>query len=554
MWTTTISALLLPLGIWLILSSATPKADENRVAVSGILTALVASLAFAASGFALMSPGGLTLAISGQAWAVLGNTGFLMGGATASLVHFVPQLALALACALLVSSVIARRANYLVQAAVSAVVGGVLFPIAGKWVLGRGWLATLGQHLNFGHGAVDFGGLATAALVAGIAGLALVSVLPRRQAAPNAGLPIAQFPFRAISGAACVLMGSVTVFGSNPMLGKLADKATLSYFITLSLACAVAALCGLLYSRVTSPQTDSLCATRAMLAAVIMVSSGAGALPVWVAAALGIVAGLLATVGLYIVHEKLHLDDDGALITSALLPGAIGFLVTGLFANGSVGAGWNGVGDTSYLAVSQLGVVGLLPMAATVGDPGQLTAQLIAIGSIGAVSLLGVGVMAYALRPALQTPLVIPVVQAPVQMPMPEPTLTMSIASIAAATPQWSEPIAPARIIEIQPIQAAPALMIEPEPVSITIEKARDVERVAPPPAQPQPDSQHAFAATTMASEKKKAEDGLLDRLRRLRRANLPEQPARARKVAYPIRVNGKRLIRPLVDESSTKS
>jgi hypothetical protein len=145
-------------------------------------------------------------------------------------------------------------------------------------------------------------------------------------------------------------------------------------------------------------------------------------------------------------------------------------------------------------------------------------------------------------------------VQAPVQMPVSEPTQTMLTAPIAATTPQWSEPIAPARVIEIQPIQAAPALMIEPEPVTIAIETARDVERVVPTPAQPQPDTQHVFGAAAIASEKKKTEDGLLDRLRRLRRANLPEQPARARKVAYPTRVNGKRLIRPLVDEPSTKS
>ena len=68
-----------------------------------------------------------------------------------------------------------------------------------------------------------------------------------------------------------------------------------------------------------------------------------------------------------------------------------------------------------------------------------------------------------------------------------------------------------------------------------------------------EPEPKRVFVTVINDSDKPKAEEGLLVRLRRLRRASLPEQPARARKVAYPTRVNGKRLIRPLVDETSPK-
>ncbi|NJM39678.1 MAG: hypothetical protein HC853_02335 [Anaerolineae bacterium] len=533
--------------IWLLLSAATPKADENRVAVSGLVTALAASLAFAVTGFAFMADPGIGVTISSQSWQVLGTSGFAMSDAP-SLTRFFVQLALACACALLATSTFARRTSFWMQAIVGAVVAGVLFPVAGKWVLSNGWLAALGRHLNFGHGAVDFGGLATVGLVSGGTGLALLWVAPRRSATPAKTLPISHFPFRAISGAVCVLMGSAIVFGSNPLLGTMAEKATLSYFVNLGVACFVGAVCGLLYSKVTSPTADVLCACRAMLAAAIMVSSGAGAFPVWVAASLGIVAGLLATVGLYLVQEKLRLDDEAALISSALLPGIIGFLVTGLFANGSLGMGWNGVGEQSYLAVSQLGVVGLLPVATTLGDAGQLTAQLVAVISVGAFTLVGAGVMGYALRAQLQAVTSSPVVVADVVAAAVANSVTTAA---EPATDLVPSPV-PAPVIEIQPIEIAPTPTLAPEPTRVTIE---------PPPVKepevlpiPKPEPTRVVVTTVDMLHKQKPEDGLLDRLRRLRRSNLPERPARARKVAYPTRVSGKRLIRPLVDEASTKS
>jgi Amt family ammonium transporter len=542
MWMTTLSALLLPLGIWLLLSAATPKADENRVAVSGLVTALAASLAFAVTGFAFMADQGIGVTISSQSWQVLGASGFAMSD-DPSLTRFFVQLALACACALLATSPFARRTSFWMQAIVGAVVAGALFPVAGKWVLSNGWLAALGRHLNFGHGAVDFGGLATVGLVSGGTGLALLWVAPRRNATSTKTLPISHFPFRAISGAVCVLMGSAIVFGSNPLLGTMAEKVTLSYLVNLGLACFVGAVGGLLYSKVTSPTADVLCACRAMLAAAIMVSSGAGALPVWVAASLGIVAGLLATVGLYVVQEKLRLDDEAALIPSTLLPGIIGFLVTGLFANGSLGTGWNGVGEQRYLAVSQMGVVGLLPVATTVGDAGQLTAQLVAVISVGAFSLVGAGVMGYVLRAQLRAPVFSPVAVAD------------AVAVAAEPATELGPSLVPARLIDIQPIQpiaVAPTPMLAPEPTRVAIE---------PPPVKepevlpiPKPEPPRVVVTPVDTPHKQQPQDGLLDRLRRVRRANLPERPARARKVAYPTRVSGKRLIRPLVDEASTKS
>jgi Amt family ammonium transporter len=44
--------------------------------------------------------------------------------------------------------------------------GGVVYPLAGNWVQGGGWLSALGRNLNLGHGFIDAGGAGTVFLLA----------------------------------------------------------------------------------------------------------------------------------------------------------------------------------------------------------------------------------------------------------------------------------------------------------------------------------------------------------------------------------------------------
>ena len=547
MWMTTLPALLLPLGIWLILLSATPKPDESRATAAGLLTWIISSLAFAATGFAFITGRGLAVPIAGQAWEVVGSTGFLMDGVTpTSLKSFIPLLALAQAAALLVNAAVMRQTHFIVQGILSAVTGGILFALTNKWLLANGWLAMLGRNLNLGHGAIDLGGLSTVGLVAGSMGLAWAWMKPRRTAQQLAQLPLAHFPFRAVSGTVCLLIGSVALFSNTALPSNLIEQAALGYLINLGVAGAVAGLGGLAYSRVTSQRADVLCAARAIVAAVIMVSSGAGLLPVWVAASLGLGAGLLSTIGLYFVSERLLLEDDGALITTALLPGIIGFVAAGLFANGSMGAGFNGVGAESYLARAQLGIVGLLPAANHAGDPGQFTAQIVAIGAIGLTAWIGGLVVAYGFKTTMLS--------------------AQKIVRTASVLPV-AQPVAAAlvtQIIEVQPAPVMPVVTaVSPQPIAPTqpIALLQELKptflpqpNISQPVPQAPPEPQRVLVVAAPDVLNTTSKDGLLDRFRRIRRANLPEIPARARKVAYPTRVNGKRLVRPLVDEPTQKS
>ena len=67
-------------------------------------------------------------------------------------------------------------------------IGGLIYPLAGNWIWGGGWLANLGLNLGLGHGYVDVAGAGLVHLLGAAAALAGILVfLPRRprSAAPG---------------------------------------------------------------------------------------------------------------------------------------------------------------------------------------------------------------------------------------------------------------------------------------------------------------------------------------------------------------------------------
>jgi len=83
--------------------------------------------------------------------------------------------------------------------------------------------------------------------------------------------------------------------------------------------------------------------------------------------------------------DKLKIDDPVGAISVHGVNGFWGVIAVGLFSDGTYGAGWNGVGATTYLGVAGKGVTGLF-----YGDGKQLIAQFIE-GGVGLVWNVVVG-------------------------------------------------------------------------------------------------------------------------------------------------------------------
>ena len=611
--TAAITTLLLPLGVWLVIASASPRQDENRFASSGLLALLVATAAFAAFGFAFVFGNAArvlpalpdlahlryslrVVLPTAQPWSLIGVRGFFFQGVPfAGLALFLPYLALAQTCAVLVNSTIAYRSNALTQVVVAVASGGVAFGIAGHWIFGGGWLAMLGQNLGFGHGTIDVGGMATVGLIAGAFAIAFVITQPQaRHAKPAlaAATPQPLYPLGTFIGLILILIGGVAVVASNPLLSSSAHQVAPGFAINLLAASSVGSLFALAYTLFTSAQhkANLTSAAYAVLAALIAISSAGSLLPVWAAVLLGLVAGGSATLGVFWVQATLARRTGVAdvatsiLIANVFVPAVLSFIAAGALANGTLGAGWNGVGASNYLGVAQQGISGLLPVRDGVSDAGQLTAQLCGVLAV----TLTAASFAFSLMRLLRVSLNINTLRsvaminatafdAPQEAVTARPTsINTAIWAYARLADSSVEPaVEPAHKAASSPIllpQLSPAMnVMEPTIETIMLSVVSTAPAVEIPAAQsasldipstgnhstdelPQlnrPPRAKPFVVEL--AEESPAEEGLLERMRKLRKSQQPVQPVRARKIAYPTRVAGRRLIRHMVDDTSPK-
>lgn len=106
--------------------------------------------------------------------------------------------------------------------------------------------------------------------------------------------------------------------------------------------------------------------------------SGLPFLPTFTTFLLGLVVGTGTPLLVYLVRERLRLDDPSGIITASLWGGFSGIVAVGVLADGRYGAGWHGIGQDTYLGVARQGVSGWFVAHGMVADwPGQMWAQLV---------------------------------------------------------------------------------------------------------------------------------------------------------------------------------
>jgi Amt family ammonium transporter len=86
---------------------------------------------------------------------------------------------------------------------------------------------------------------------------------------------------------------------------------------------------------------------------------------------IGILAGVIVSYGVLFNERTLKVDDPCGAISVHGYCGWFGAVSVGIFADGTYGAGWNGVGTAQYLGKAGQGVTGLIH-----GDMSQFLMQL----------------------------------------------------------------------------------------------------------------------------------------------------------------------------------
>jgi Amt family ammonium transporter len=116
---------------------------------------------------------------------------------------------------------------------------------------------------------------------------------------------------------------------------------------------------------------DITMACNGMLAGLVAITAPCAFVSPTSAVVIGALAGCLVCGGVLFNDRFLKIDDPCGAISVHGYCGWLGAVSVGVFADGAYGAGWNGVGATSYLGRSGLGVTGLLH-----GDTRQFWCQL----------------------------------------------------------------------------------------------------------------------------------------------------------------------------------
>jgi Amt family ammonium transporter len=402
-------ALLVPLGYALIASGGLPE-ERARHATLGLLAAMgLTVLGYVGAGFALQF-GGVGLVheqpgyeeliwewsalgpMWGAGWGMAGLTGWGMTGAASTGGAYALALAnlpwvITAATIPLVS--LRGRIPAWATGLIGLLVGALIYPLAGNWIWGGGWLANLGANLGLGHGLLDAGGsglvhlLGASVALAGILGF--TSRLPhRRERSAPVPLPPVHLPMLAVLGAGLLLVGSLSWTVANPLIDWHPSDMNLP-LIALNgiLAAAAGGLLPLLYVWFVAGVHDPLMATRGFAAGAVAVAAAAPFIPPWAALAIGAVAGLLVPLVIFLVDHILRWDDPTAALTVHGLAGALGLLAAGVFADGRFGRGWNGIGAGSYLGVARQGVTGLLAGISFRPDwPAQIQAQAVGVAAL----------------------------------------------------------------------------------------------------------------------------------------------------------------------------
>jgi Amt family ammonium transporter len=252
-------------------------------------------------------------------------------------------------------------------------IGALLYPVFGCWVWGGGWLSQVGTTMGLGHGYADFAGSTVVHAIGGFAAMALAIILgPRTGKYDEHGKPRA-FPAHnivfVVTGTFILLFGWM---GFNPGSTLGATDLRISVIaVNTNLAAVAGAVSAMTVWGMMFGKPDISMACNGMLAGLVAITAPCAFVNANSSVIIGVIAGVVVCLGVLLNERILKIDDPCGAISVHGYCGWLGAVCLGIFADGTYGAGWNGVGASSYLGTAGQGVTGLL-----YGDSSQFLCQL----------------------------------------------------------------------------------------------------------------------------------------------------------------------------------
>ncbi len=363
--------LFMQLGFALVTSGFTRAQNVAHTVSTFLLLYGIGVLGYWIAGFAFEAGSAheLQLAIFGHRAGVIGLTGFAPGPTSdgRTLAMFVLQASLMLVALVIPIGALAERWRLASVVAFGCVMSLVVYPVFANWMWEGGWLSSLGR-AGIGHGVVDFGGSLGIHAVGGLAALAGARALgPRLRKFTRDGRPLAipghNIPM-AMAGTFVLAFGWIGIALGFSEITGIDRLVVVAVNLLLASAAALTASTVFVWWRFGTP--DPTMMSNGMLAGLVAASASSPFVGTAAAVIIGLAAGVLVVTSVFFVERRLRIDDPVGVISIHGVCGLWGALAVGLFANGTAGAGWNGVagpvrglfyGDASQLLAQVIGVL-----------------------------------------------------------------------------------------------------------------------------------------------------------------------------------------------------
>ena len=314
--------------------------------------------------------------IGSGAWGWLGGKGFFLAGPAydaGSNVLTLFEFVFMETAGYIIVGAICERITFGTFLLCELFIGAILYPVFGCWVWGGGWMSQLGATMNLGHGYVDFAGSTVVHAIGGFCAMALALILgPRLGKYDKEGKPRA-FPAHnlvyVVTGTFILLFGWM---GFNPgsTLGA-TDLRIAVVAVNTNMAAIAGSAAAMLVWYMMFKKPDITMACNGMLAGLVAITAPCAFVSATSAVIIGALAGVIVCFGVLFFERVVKIDDPCGAISVHGLCGWFGAVSVGIFADGTYGAGWNGIGAATYLGHAGQGVTGLL-----YGDTNQFLLQL----------------------------------------------------------------------------------------------------------------------------------------------------------------------------------
>jgi len=315
------------LGFATLESGLTRAKNTTNILFKNTFIISIGILTYALLGFSLMYPGEFN---GWLGWAGLGigtdeaglTVAYASGGYT-YWTDFLFQAMFAATAATIVSGAVAERIKLSSFMIFATIFVALVYPIAGSWKWGGGWLDGLGFYDFAGstlvHSLGGWGALAGALLLGPRLGK---YVGKRMNPIPGSNLPMAAI------GVFLLWLGW---FGFNGGSVLSADPAATSFtLVTTCLAAAAGAVAAMAMSWMVAGKPDLSMSLNGILAGLVGITAGADTVTILAAVVIGLVAGVLV-IGSVLFFDRIKIDDPVGAISVHLVCGIWGTLAVGLF-------------------------------------------------------------------------------------------------------------------------------------------------------------------------------------------------------------------------------